>query len=168
MLCQKLGSFFTICMSICSYNYKPVLACTYEHTYMYIIVDPLSCSKVSRAAFSGMSWLKYAAIFWGRQDFWGAAKFWGNMVYVPLALSPGPLRGGERDWYTLYAHVQSLRKFFQYNSSDTNCYHMVGWVWTTHTKHLKSVFYFNRFVEPVGSIIWKAMVQQTFFALISL
>ena len=29
-----------------------------------------------------------------------------------LALSPGPLRGGERAWYTLYVHEQRLRKFF--------------------------------------------------------
>ena len=29
-----------------------------------------------------------------------------------LASSPGPLRGGERAWYTLYAHAQSLRKIF--------------------------------------------------------
>ena len=37
-----------------------------------------------------------------------------------LALYPGPLRGGERAWYTLYAHVQSLRRIFlEYNSRDT-------------------------------------------------
>ena len=35
-----------------------------------------------------------------------------QIVQTVLTLSPGPLRGGERAWYTLYVHAQSLRKFF--------------------------------------------------------
>ena len=35
-----------------------------------------------------------------------------NELEAKLASYPGPLRGGERAWYTLYAHARSLRRFF--------------------------------------------------------
>ena len=37
--------------------------------HTYIVVDPVPCGEISRAAFIGMSWLKYAATFRGRRDF---------------------------------------------------------------------------------------------------
>ena len=46
--------------NVCTYNVR-------AHTY--IVVDPLPCSEISRAAFIGMSWLKYEVTFQGRWDF---------------------------------------------------------------------------------------------------
>ena len=47
-----------------------LFVCTYNaRAHMYIIVDPVPCGKILRAAFIGMCWLKYAATFRGQQDF---------------------------------------------------------------------------------------------------
>ena len=47
-----------------------LFVCTYNaRAHTYIVVDPVPCGEILRAAFIGMSWLKYAAIFRGRQDF---------------------------------------------------------------------------------------------------
>ena len=46
--------------------YRDWHICAYAH--MYIIADPVPCSEILRVAFIGMSWLKYVATFWGRQD----------------------------------------------------------------------------------------------------
>ena len=44
--------------------------CTYNaHAHMHIVVDPVPCGEILRAAFIGMSWLKYAATFRGWQNF---------------------------------------------------------------------------------------------------
>ena len=36
-----------------------------------------------------------------------------------IALSPGPLGGGERAWYTLHAHTQNLRKIHRILTATT-------------------------------------------------
>ena len=41
-----------------------------------------------------------------------------------VASSPGPLRG-ERAWYALHAHAQSLRTNFQHNWQNTIDYYVV-------------------------------------------
>ena len=56
----------------CAYTASVVslFVCTYNaRAHTYIVVDPMPCGEISRAAFIGMSWLKYAAIFRGRRDF---------------------------------------------------------------------------------------------------
>ena len=41
-----------------------LFVCTYNvHAHTHIVVNPVPCSKILRAAFIGMSWLKYAATF---------------------------------------------------------------------------------------------------------
>ena len=47
-----------------------LFVCTYNaRVHADIVVDPVPCGEISRVAFIGMCWLKYAAIFRGRQDF---------------------------------------------------------------------------------------------------
>ena len=41
-----------------------LFVCTYNaRVHMHIVVDPISCGEILRAAFIGMSWLKYVATF---------------------------------------------------------------------------------------------------------
>ena len=49
---------------------------------MYTVVDPLPCGEITRAAFNGVSWLKYAATFQGRQDFEVLQDFKEMWYYV--------------------------------------------------------------------------------------
>lgn len=53
------------CTLVHGFNNEPILSTYNAYARMYIAVDPLPCSKVSRAAFIGMSWQEYAAIFQG-------------------------------------------------------------------------------------------------------
>ena len=56
-----------------------LFVCTHNaRSHTYIVVDPVPCSEISRAAFIGMSWLKYAA------------TFWGNTVYAHVQCTSAP------------------------------------------------------------------------------
>ena len=47
---------------------------------VYIAVDPVPCDEILRAAFIGMSWLKYAVTFSRAAGFRGVVIFQGNTV----------------------------------------------------------------------------------------
>ena len=47
-----------------------LFVCMYiMRAHMYIVVNPVPHSKILRAAFIEMSWLKYVATFRGRRNF---------------------------------------------------------------------------------------------------
>ena len=52
----------------CTYTVSimSLFVCTYNaRAHTYIVVDPVPCGEISRAAFIGMCWLKYASRFRG-------------------------------------------------------------------------------------------------------
>ena len=57
-------------MHVCTASIVSLFICMCNAcVHMYVVVDPLPCGEVSRVASLGMSWLKYAVTFRGRQDF---------------------------------------------------------------------------------------------------